>query len=169
MNSPPVMEEQPAAARPSFWQRRAVAPIVAQLRLGITPEKLALTVALGVGLGIFPILGSTTLLCGLAAVSLRLNQPVIQLVNYFTSPLQLALIIPFYRAGEILFFQTPVPLSIPLLFERFKADFGQFLRDFGMIAFQGVVAWCLLASLIVPVLYFSFRAPLRTLAGNLKA
>ena len=163
------MEEQPAAAHPSFWQRRAVTPIVAQLRLGITPEKLALTVALGVGLGIFPIPGSTTLLCGLAAVSLRLNQPVIQLVNYFTSPLQLALIIPIYRAGEILFFQTPVPLSIPLLFERFKADFGLFLRDPGMIAVQGVVAWCLLASLIVPVFYFSFRAPLRTLAGNLKA
>lgn len=162
MNSPPVMEEQPAAAHPSFWQRRAVAPIVAQLRLGITPKKLALTVALRVGLGIFPTPGSTTLLCGLAAVSLRLNQPVIQLVNYFTYPLQLALIIPIYRAGEILFFQTPVPLSIPLLFERFKADFG-------MIAVQGAVVWCLLASLIVPVLYFSFRAPLRTLAGNLNA
>ena len=169
MNSPPVMEEQPATAHPSFWQRRVVAPIVVQLRQGITPEKIALTIALGVGLGIFPILGSTTLLCGLAAVALRLNQPVIQLVNYFTYPLQLALIIPIYRAGEILFFKTPVPLSIPLLLERFKADFGQFLGDFGMIAIQGMVVWCLLASLIVPALYFSFRPPLRTLAGKVNA
>ncbi|MFP5305375.1 MAG: DUF2062 domain-containing protein, partial [Gammaproteobacteria bacterium] len=72
-----------------FWQRRVVAPIVAQLRQGITPEKIALTLALGAVLGIFPILGSTTLLCAVAGVWLRLNQPVIQIVNYFMYPLQI--------------------------------------------------------------------------------
>ncbi len=164
MNTFSTVEDQP-----SFWQRRIVAPIVAQLRQGITPEKIALTIALGVVLGIFPILGSTTLLCGLAAVALRLNQPVIQLVNYFTYPLQLALIIPIYRAGEILFFKTPVPLSIPFLFERFKADFGQFLREFGMIAVQGIVVWCLLAPVLVGVLYFVFRPFLRGLGARLQA
>ena len=88
----------------SFWQRRVVAPIVVQLRQGITPEKIALTIALGgLVLSLFPILGSTTLLCGLAAVVLRLNQPIIQTVNLLAYPLQLALLIPFYRAGERLF------------------------------------------------------------------
>jgi uncharacterized protein (DUF2062 family) len=168
MSTPAVMEELPSV-HPSFWQRRIVAPIVAQLRQGITPEKIALTIALGLVLGIFPILGSTTLLCGLAAVTLRLNQPIIQLVNYFVYPLQLALIIPLYRAGEILFRQAPVPLSIPLIFARFRADFWQFLRDFGMIAVQGVVVWCLLAPLVVAILYFSLRPALRTLAGRIKA
>ena len=168
MNAPAAMEA-PSLPHQSFWQRRVVAPIVAQLRQGITPEKIALTIALGLVLGIFPILGSTTVLCGLAAVALRLNQPVIQLVNYFAYPLQLALIIPIYRAGEILFFKTPVPLSIPFLFERFKADFGQFLRDFGMIAVQGIVVWCLLAPVVVAVLYFSVRPALRILAGKLES
>jgi len=54
--------------RPSFWKRRIVAPIAAQLAQGIAPQKVALTLALGVVLGTFPILGSTMLLCGLAAI-----------------------------------------------------------------------------------------------------
>ncbi len=153
-------------ARPSFWQRRVVLLILAQLRQGITPEKIALTIALGLVLGLFPIIGSTTLLCSLAALVLRLNQPVIQLVNYLTFPLQLALIIPVYRAGERLFFQTPVPLSIPLIHARFQADFGQFLRDFGQIALQGVAVWCLLAPLFLWVAYFSLRPLLRRLADK---
>ena len=89
--------------RASWWQRRVVAPIVQQLRQGITPQKIALTLALGGVLGIFPILGATTLLCGIAGVWLRLNQPIIQLVNYLVYPLQIALLIPFYRAGFPIF------------------------------------------------------------------
>ena len=152
------------AARESFWKRRVVTPLVAQLKQGVTPEKLALTVALGLVLGIFPILGATTLLCGFAAIALRLNQPVIQLVNYFAYPVQLALIIPIYQAGEKLFGNAPIPLSIPLIFERFRADFGQFLRDFGTIAVQGIVVWCILAPVLVAALYFTTRPLLRKLA-----
>ena len=103
-----------------FWQRRVVAPIVAQLKQGITPEKIALTLALGAVLGIFPILGSTTLLCALAGMWLRLNQPVIQLVNYFVYPAQVALLLPFYRAGESLFGQPHVPIfSVTELMQRY--------------------------------------------------
>ena len=166
--SPPAVMDAAPAVRPSFWQRRVVGPIVAQLRQGITPEKIALTIALGLVLGIFPILGSTTLLCGLAALWLRLNQPAIQLVNYFAYPLQLALIIPIYRAGEMLFRQPPTPLSIPLMFERFSADFWQFLRDYGMIAVHGIVVWTLLAPLAVTALYFTLRPVLRQMSAVVK-
>lgn len=152
------------AVRESFWKRRVITPLVAQLRQGVTPEKLALTVALGFALGIFPILGSCTLLCALAAIVLRLNQPVIQLVNYIAYPVQLAIIIPIYRAGEVLFRKPPIPLSIPLIFERFRADFWQFLRDFGMIAVQGIIVWCILAPVLVAALYFTVRPLLRKLA-----
>lgn len=151
-------------ASESFWKRRVVAPVLAQLRQGVTPERLALTVALGFTLGIFPILGSTTLLCALAAYALRLNQPVIQLVNYFAYPLQLALLIPIYRAGESLFGRAHIPLSVPLIFERFRADFGGFLADFGRIAVQGIVVWCLLAPFVIAALYFTARPLLRRLA-----
>ncbi len=159
-----IVNQPAAAVRESFWKRRIVTPIAAQLRQGATPERLALTVALGFVLGIFPILGSCTLLCGIAAFALRLNQPVIHLVNYLVYPLQLVLIIPIYRAGEVLFGNAPIPLSIPLIFERFRADFGQFLRDFGMIAVQGIVVWCIAAPVVVAAIYFATRPLLRRLA-----
>jgi uncharacterized protein (DUF2062 family) len=94
--------------------------ILAQLHQGVTPERVALTLVLGAALAVFPILGATTLLCAGAALCLRLNQPAIQLVNYFCYPLQLALLVPFYRLGERL--GAPhLSLSIPQLVERFRA------------------------------------------------
>jgi uncharacterized protein (DUF2062 family) len=151
----------------SFWNRRVVTPIATQLKQGVTPEKIALTLALGFALSIFPILGSTTILCALAGIALKMNQPIIQLVNYFGYPAQLALLIPFYRAGETLFHQPHVPLSIPLFFQRIHADFLQFLKDFGMIAVQGIVVWCLIAPLLVCAIYFTTRPPLRALARGI--
>lgn len=160
-------EAAPAAnrlARQSFWQRRMILPITAQLRQGITAEKIAVTIAIGVVLGVFPILGATTLLCAVAGIALKLNQPIIQLVNYFVYPLQLVLLIPFYRAGASLFGREQIPLSIPLLFERFSADSVQFLKDFGMVALLGIAVWCLVAPAGVALLYLLSRPPLRALA-----
>jgi hypothetical protein len=89
-------------------------------------------------------------------------------VNYFVYPLQLGLLIPIYRAGEMLFHQPPTPLSIPLMFERFGADFWQFLHDYGMIAVHGVAVWCLLAPLVAAALYYSLRPPLRALGARIR-
>jgi len=160
----------PAAAPPaaSFWQRRVVTPIVNQLKQGITAEKIALTLALGLMLSVFPIIGATTLLCGVAALVLRLNQPIIQLINYFAYPLQIALLIPFYRAGERLLGLAPVPLNVPLLIEHFRADAGRFFRDFGLIAVGGVLAWLIVAPMAVAALYFAARPFLRTLANRVR-
>ncbi len=148
-----------------FWQRRVVAPIVAQLKQGITPEKIALTIALGAVLGIFPILGATTLLCALTGIWLRLNQPVIQLVNYFVYPLQIALLLPYYRAGETLFGQPHVPIfSVAELAQRFQAGPLQFLADYGLVGLYGVTVWALSAPLLIAALYYGTRPLLRALA-----
>ena len=68
-----------------FFDRRVVGPSMALLTQGITPEKIALSLAFGIVLGIFPVPGSTTMLCAAAAVVFRLNLPAIQLVNYVVS------------------------------------------------------------------------------------
>jgi len=154
----------PPARQESAWTRLVITPIVTQLRQGITPEQIALTIALGLVLGIFPIIGATTILCGVAAAGLRLNQPIIQIVNYVTYPIQLVLLIPFYRAGETLFGQPHVPLAIPMLVERFRADTAQFFADFGMIAVEGIVVWCLLAPIVAAAVFVMIRPPLRALA-----
>ena len=146
-----------------------VAPIVRQLRQGVTPEQVALTIALGLVIGVFPILGATTILCGIAAAVLRLNQPIIQLVNYFVYPAQLVALIPFYRAGESLFNRPHLPLALPMLMDRLRADAGKFISDFGMVAAQGIVVWCLIAPAVAAAIYYVTRPSLRLLARRARA
>lgn len=161
------MSAEPAAARKSFWQRRIVEPIIVQLKQGITPEKITLTLALGSTLGIFPIIGLTTLLCGLAAWRLKLNQPLIQLTNYLLYPLHLLLLLPFYRAGETLFRQPHVPIfSVADLMQRFSNDPMQFLMDYSMVGLYGVVVWCLIAVPLTGLLYLILRRPLQMLGAR---
>lgn len=148
----------------SWARRRILAPILAQLRQGISPEKIALTLALGGVIGLFPILGATTLLCGVVGIGLRLNQPVIQLVNYLVYPLQVLLLIPFYRAGEKLFGAEPVPIfSVTDLLARFQAGPWQFVLDYGLVGVYGVVVWGLIAAPAAAVVYFTLKPLLKSL------
>ncbi|MDR3726252.1 MAG: DUF2062 domain-containing protein [Terracidiphilus sp.] len=73
------------------------------LRQGISPSRLALTLALGFAVGCMPTVGVPTVLCGALALALRLNLPAIQAANYAALPMQLLLIVPFMRLGEWLF------------------------------------------------------------------
>src|SRR5579862_4910652 len=97
----------------SFWRRRVIGLIVAQLTQGVTPSKIALTIALGVTLGVFPILGATTVLCAIVGIWLKLNQPIIQFINWIISALQLSLILVFVRIGEWIVHAEPVMFSVP--------------------------------------------------------
>ncbi len=166
MSQPANDEGDFPVAHAGFWKRRVTDVVVAQFRQGITPEKIALTVALGGVLAVFPILGSTTLLCGLAAFCLGLNQPIIQLVNYFCYPLQLALLLPFYRAGEWL--GAPhLALSIPQLVDRFRAGPLRFVADFAGIALGGIGIWCVVAPVVAALLFLALRPPLRLMSARL--
>ncbi len=69
------------------------------LSQGISPRRLALTLALGFAVGCIPVVGIPTVLCAALALALRLNLPAIQAANYAAMPLQLALIFPFMRLG----------------------------------------------------------------------
>lgn len=150
----------------SFWRRGIVDPVLAQLRQGVTPPQIALTLALGAVLGIFPILGACTLLCAIAGVALRLNQPLIQLVNYLVYPLQVLLLIPFYRAGERLFGADPVPIvDVAALIARFGESPWQFLLDYGRVGLYGIAVWLLVAPPLAALLYVALRPAVARLAG----
>lgn len=131
--------------RVSWWRLWIVAPVVKQLTLGTTPEKIAWTIALGVVLGVFPVMGTTTLLCLLAGWLFRLNQPVLHVFKSLVYPFHLALILVFIRLGERLHGVPLISFSIPQLMTKFKADPLQFGKDFGQAAWHGVSAWLLIA------------------------
>jgi uncharacterized protein (DUF2062 family) len=73
------------------------------LRQGVSPSRLALTLALGFAIGCIPVVGIPTVLCAGLALALRLNLPAIQAANYIAFPMQLLLIVPFVRLGGWLY------------------------------------------------------------------
>lgn len=75
----------------------------AWMRTGISPQRLALTLALGFAIGCIPVVGIPTALCIVVALPFRLNLPAIQAANYAAMPLQVALIFPFLRLGSWMF------------------------------------------------------------------
>lgn len=158
------MKEQ----RPSTWKRWVVKPIAQQLTQGTSPVKIAQAVAVGVVLGLFPILGSNTLLTLLAGIALKLNQPVLQAFKTLAYPLQWASILGFYRAGEWLFSAPHVSIHIPTMVERFFAEPGPFFRDYGMTALYGIAVWCLVAPLLGLLLYGISRPLIEQMATRLR-
>lgn len=151
---------------PRFFQRKIIDPIVRLLRQGISAEKIALGLAVGVVIGIFPVIGSTTLLCTLAALLLRLNLPAVQLVNYLVYPLQIALLIPFFHFGAWLFGIDPLPLSASQLISMFKTDLGNTIRQLWDTTLRAMAAWSIISLPTVAGLYFILRPFLRKITPN---
>jgi len=140
-------------------------PVARQLEQGISPEKLALSVALGAAFGLFPIVGATTALCVLAGVAFRLNHPALQLVNYAVYPLQVPLILAFVRVGERLLGAAPVSFSPLTLAARFQQDPTRFLVDFGATGLRGILGWSVVAPFLAAALYLLLLPALRRLAA----
>jgi uncharacterized protein (DUF2062 family) len=147
-----------------FLQRRLIAPLLALLRQGVTPEKLALSLSLGTTIGLVPVLGVSTALCALAAVFLRLNMPAIQLVNYLLTPLQLMLIIPQLRFGELLVNSPRFPITLEAglaLLSHGAIDAVQILAT---AILHATLGWIVLAPLLAFLLYRLLGPALRHLA-----
>jgi uncharacterized protein (DUF2062 family) len=149
-----------------FFYRRVIEPILNLLRQGITPEKVALSIVFGITLGVFPVIGATTLLCALAAVAFRLNLPAIQLVNYFVYPLQIALLLPFIRFGEVLFrVREPLPFSITQILQMITTDMGNAISTLWTSTMHAIVAWCLVGPPAVLLLYVILAPLLRRMSA----
>lgn len=117
-----------------------------QLKQGLSPRQLSLTVAIGVALGLFPIMGTTTLLCFVAALVLRLNQPIIQAANWLVAWAQPPLILLFVRIGESLVGAEAMPLNPMELATEFNASPSAFLERFGQTGLHGILGWSVIAA-----------------------
>jgi hypothetical protein len=113
------------------------------LRQGISPPRLALTLALGFAIGCIPVVGIPTLVCAGLALALRLNLPAIQAANYAVMPLQLILIVPFVRLGGWLFpsGSTQVATASALL----HASPWILLSQLGGFAGHALLGWLVIA------------------------
>lgn len=131
--------------RDPWWKRWFINPVLKQLTQGISADKLAWTIAVGCALGIFPIMGTTSLVCFAAATYWKLNQPVIQVVCHTLWAAHLALILPFVKLGQWLHRDEAITGSITTLLKEFFLSPWQFAQDYWLAAWHGVVAWFLVA------------------------
>ncbi|MEO8504137.1 MAG: DUF2062 domain-containing protein [Acidobacteriota bacterium] len=155
-----------AGPRDDWWVRRVRRPLVALLQAGTTPEKLALSLALGLVLGVFPVVGATTILCAIVALATGLNLVAMQIVNYLAYPVHLALLLPFVRLGERIVGAEPVPLSLAALRASMRADFWGTASGLWRTEVHAITAWSVAAPFLVGGAYLVFLPLLRKLAAR---
>ena len=116
-----------------------------QLRQGVTPKGLAMTCAFALSLSVFPLIGTTTLLCLFFGNLFKLNQPLLHALNYIFYPLQFLCIPLFLFAGEAILGLPHLIIHPTEMVQQFTANWRQFLRLYTMAGLQAAFAWCLLA------------------------
>jgi uncharacterized protein (DUF2062 family) len=144
----------PEHSPPRGWRSR-LRSLLAQ---GLQPRQIAWGLAAGAVIGCLPLLGASTTVALLVTTVARLNHALVQAVNYAVYPLQLLLLLPFWRAGEWLFGLPPLPLlDVAAVLAHFEADFWRASLDYLQIAVAGAAVWALLA---LPLSWLIARASL---------
>ena len=151
-----------------FFRRRVVEPIVTLLLQGVTPAKIALSLAFGIGLGIFPVVGTTMILCTLAAVAWRLNLIAIQAVHFAMTPLQLLLIIPFVHLGERVLHAKHEHLSVRASLDLLSSGSEQAMTVLRDALLHAVLGWLVVGPVVIYVLYRALAPLLEDLDRRLR-
>jgi len=146
---------------------RIVEPLLGLLRQGTSPRELSLCIAIGAGVGTFPVLGVSTPALTAIALWRRLNLVTIQLMSWVVAPIQLVLIIPFMRLGERIVGVPPQPLTV---------DEGMRLLEDGVLhaivtlwdaIVHATLGWSVVAPLAIFLLYRLLTPILTAAAGRL--
>jgi uncharacterized protein (DUF2062 family) len=148
--------------------RRIVLPILALLRMGATPQRLAWSIAVGAAIGVNPLIGTTTLLCFIIAFAFRLNVVAAQIANHVVFPLELALIVPLIRLSSRVFHSARMPLSTEALLEHVRQAPLTLLRQVWLWEWHAFLLWLLLAVALVPLTAFALTPLLERLATRVK-
>lgn len=140
---------------------RVVEPLLELLNQGVSPKSIAVSMSAGTVIGVFPVLGSTTVICVLLAVALRLNLVAIQVLNWVVYPLQIALILPFIQLGQYLIGGDQIALSTDELQVAFGQSWLEAVAEFWHLMLSGIMAWSMTAVPLGVILYFVFVLVLR--------
>lgn len=167
---PPELSESPRVPPPpGFFQRRVIAPLLNLLRVGAAPRTLAWSLAVGFAVGINPLLGSTTLLCLIAAFLLRLNLIASQIANHLAYPLQLALFFVFIRVGTLLFHTGNLPLDRESLLAGVRHHPWDTTRLLWTWEWHALIIWLLASAVVTPLLALALTPPLNRLLVSLQS
>lgn len=146
--------------------RRMLLPLFSRLQQitasGLSPRCLAKTICVGAAIGLMPLIWGSSLLCILAGRWFRLNQLVLQAVNYLLYPVQLALLVPFCSLGtQLLPGGTTInPQQMSLVPSGNTADMIMQLLE---LSVKGLLVWVLC---IPPTAVLAYRVIVAVLVRN---
>jgi uncharacterized protein (DUF2062 family) len=145
-----------------------VNPVVGLLRMGADPDRLAWSLALGVVVGVNPLLGSTTVVVlGLAAV-FRLNLVASQVGNHAMYPVQLLMFPGFIKLGTMVFGTVKLPLQGHALWFAVKHHPWDTTRLLWSWEWHALVVWAVFAVVAVPGIALGSEPVLRKMAARVR-
>lgn len=162
------MPDSVPPAHHNWIYRHGVLPILALLRMGATPRSLAWSIAVGMLIGINPVLGTTTLLCLAVAVGFRLNVIASQIAMQVMFPVELSLIVPFIRLGSRVFHTEAMPLAPRLLLEEARHEPLTLTRNIWMWEWHAFVLWAAMALIAAPLLAMALTPLLERVQARIR-
>lgn len=125
---------------------------------GLTADKFAFSVTIGIVAGVFPVIGATTVLSLLLTMIFRQNLLVVQSVQWMLAFAQVLLIIPFMQFGAFILNQQSMPISIHHVKDAFQSGIYTGIRTIGVFHFYAILTWTILCIPVGTISYFAFRA-----------
>lgn len=123
------------------------------LKQGLEPNQIAWCISLGLVCGVFPVMGTTTILVALIALIFRLNIVLIQLIHWLVSPLQLFMLIPFFQLGQTWFGGEGAGIDMELIKSTWNKGWMDAIFLFINLHKQAVFVWIIFA---IPSVLFVF-------------
>jgi uncharacterized protein (DUF2062 family) len=149
-------------------QRRIIGPVKGLLRHGATPERLAWSLAVGIVVGVNPLLGSTTLLALAVAGALKLNVVASQVGNHAMYPFELLLFPVFVKLGSLLFGTPGLPLAPKALLQAVKTQPLATTKMLWSWEWHAMVVWLAFAVVAAPAIATSLRPALEKMLRKMK-
>lgn len=131
-----------------YLKYKILDPLLGFLKQGMSPKKLALTLALGITFGIMPFMGVSTYLLIIIALIFKLNIAALQIVNYAVYVIQITLFVPFLKFGQFVFNGPKLPFDLSNVIGMLQTKFWVTLDAIWQVNALGLVVW---AILIIPL------------------
>ena len=154
----PYVSLVPESIRELF-RCRILGPLLRQLRGGVTPRRLAWSLAFGIVIGINPSVGLTTVVVVLIAWIFGLNQVASQIGAQAVTPIHLLLFLPFIQIGVFLFHTHRLPLSRQQIYHLSRHPV-RLLHEIWRWEWHALVVWGVVAAIVMPLLAMYLRRTL---------
>ena len=128
--------------------------IAALFKQGLTPRELSQSVIVSGVISVIPILGVSTFMITFVSLKSKLNLPVMIALSYLMWPVQIVMIIPFIRTGEVIFNIPRNHHTVEEIISAFQNSFFQTLSQLSFEFLCGLGGWLLTAVPLAVAIYW---------------